>query len=353
MKKMRVISNKKGVTAVMVAVMMVMLFGLGALAIDLGHLYIVRNELQDAADAAALAGAAMLYSTGSSGPDWAAAEQEAVRAVKFIRSDGIAIADCDVVSGYWNLAHTPEGMQSQSITPGSMDAAAVRVKVTRSGGQNGGAVQNWLASMLGAATSNVSAAATAVSESTGSVSPGGIFPVAISKESADLQNAYNNAANTIKIASVYKAKSSIAGQWTSLNTDANDSATINDLIANGNPTALGAGDNIWIEPGVKNDIYSSVPTGTDVLLPVVDAVLSDSTHSEVPIYGFIGFHITQAVAPGIDSGTSSGTQKSDKSKDGGKSDDRYIEGYFTQYYARKGGAAGPTYGVYSPPKLVQ
>ena len=42
---------------VMMALGLVAFLGLASLAIDMGHLYVSRNELQNVADAAALAGA--------------------------------------------------------------------------------------------------------------------------------------------------------------------------------------------------------------------------------------------------------------------------------------------------------
>jgi Flp pilus assembly protein TadG len=53
--------NERGVTAVVVALVLFPLVALTALAIDIGHLYVVDNELQNAADAGALAGARYLY----------------------------------------------------------------------------------------------------------------------------------------------------------------------------------------------------------------------------------------------------------------------------------------------------
>jgi hypothetical protein len=55
------INNERGTVLVLVALLTSFLAGVAALAIDLGHLYMVRNELQNAADAGALAGAAQLY----------------------------------------------------------------------------------------------------------------------------------------------------------------------------------------------------------------------------------------------------------------------------------------------------
>jgi Flp pilus assembly protein TadG len=64
MKKYRLFSylnNQQGVSAVIIAICIVMLVGFVALAIDVGHLYVARNELQNAADAGALAGAHNLF----------------------------------------------------------------------------------------------------------------------------------------------------------------------------------------------------------------------------------------------------------------------------------------------------
>ncbi len=55
-KYLRFDTNQRGVTVVLVAVLMVVFLGLAALAVDISHLYVVRNELQNAADAGALAG---------------------------------------------------------------------------------------------------------------------------------------------------------------------------------------------------------------------------------------------------------------------------------------------------------
>jgi hypothetical protein len=172
----------------------------------------------------------------------------------------------------------------------------------------------------------------AVSASSGSVQPGALFPIAISKELADQAASHNSLSRAVKIGSAYHYPNSMAGQWTSLNLDTNNVPTIRDLIDHGNPTPLSIGDNIWIEPGTKTTIYSSVPIGKTVLLAVVNSTLLDTTHSEVPIYGFIGFHITDSVG---------GSKK-------------YVEGYFVfDYYAGLSGPVGPNYGAYSPPKLVK
>ncbi len=61
MKNIKLIFNQNGVAIVIVAISIIALLGVAAIAIDLGYLYIVKGELQNAADAGALAGAQVLY----------------------------------------------------------------------------------------------------------------------------------------------------------------------------------------------------------------------------------------------------------------------------------------------------
>ena len=55
------IKNQRGATLIFVAICIFMIIALTALAVDIGHLVVTKNELQNAADAGALAGARYLY----------------------------------------------------------------------------------------------------------------------------------------------------------------------------------------------------------------------------------------------------------------------------------------------------
>ena len=55
------IRDEGGAITVMTIIMMVAFLGILAVVIDLGHLHTVQNELRNAADAAALAGARAFY----------------------------------------------------------------------------------------------------------------------------------------------------------------------------------------------------------------------------------------------------------------------------------------------------
>lgn len=56
------IRDKKGITIIYIALIIVMLIGFLGLAIDIGYLYVAKGQLQNAADAAALAGASKINS---------------------------------------------------------------------------------------------------------------------------------------------------------------------------------------------------------------------------------------------------------------------------------------------------
>lgn len=340
--------RQRGVMSVMMPFLLLIALMAGAVALDIGHLYLAQTELQTAADAAALAGAALLFPASSSGPNWSAAQAAAASAVSLNASDGVTLHDASVQSGYWNLSGTPAGMQATTTVPGSYDAAAVQVTVSRAPGFNGGSVGYFLAPLFGMNNGPISATSVAMVSAPGSIAAGGLFPVAIGTCIYSLY--WNAQMGTPKIdpstGAAYEvffgAGSSVdgcqSGQWTSFQTNANDVPTVRGFIANGNPAALNIGDSIWIEPGTKTTLYSDVSTkaginGINVILPVVNDASSASA-SKQPIVAFAAFHIDKAV--------------------GGSG--KYIQGHFLAGYeitTGGDGQVGPYYGAYVPPRLAR
>jgi hypothetical protein len=84
------LKNNRGGIIVIVGIMMTVLIAFAALAIDLSHLVVVRNELQNAADAGALAGARVLYNEEGTMVN-AGANQIAIDAAIANMSEGIAV----------------------------------------------------------------------------------------------------------------------------------------------------------------------------------------------------------------------------------------------------------------------
>ncbi len=173
--------SEVGAVAVFVALSMIVLLGVAALALDLGHLYVVHGELQNAAEAGALAGASELCPR--TGPPrytlrWDLAAAAATEGASANRADRSEVSPDSPLTGFWNLTRTPPGLQPEGIEPGAHDVPAVQVTVRDP-------VANWFASVFGANTSDVAAVATAVCPATGTVESSRLFPAAIPEWDVD------------------------------------------------------------------------------------------------------------------------------------------------------------------------
>ncbi len=197
-------SRQRGAIAVFVAIFLATLLAVGAFAIDIANLIMVKGELQNAADAAAQAGAQCLYPrTGDTNcvangprPDFVAAESAAAKAAtqadKRNAVQGALVTDIVATGGYWNLAGTPNTLQLPPMTPKTDDYPGLQVIVSKEGVKNGGAVAFYLAKVMamfdtkgsaamGLDSADISATAVSVVTPPGSVSPGGLFPFAMAK----------------------------------------------------------------------------------------------------------------------------------------------------------------------------
>lgn len=98
------LQNEKGIVIILVAILLIFFLGIAALAIDFGHRHVVRNELQNSADAGALAGAQVLYTeTGMVNPQ---ANSVAENTAKFNLAQKAAVEfdDNDIERGHWSFA---------------------------------------------------------------------------------------------------------------------------------------------------------------------------------------------------------------------------------------------------------
>ena len=343
--KLTIIGNNKGIALVYIALAIFALVACLGLTIDLGHMYVVRGELQNAADAAALAGAWSLYKDplnpgAAPALDFTRAQTAATDFINQNSSDNVSLANGTIATGCWNI--TLNQLESCStIPPASPQVPAVTATINRSAGNNGGAVPTFFAKVFGANETTVSSRqAVAVSGFPGSVPGGTLFPLALSSCMTDQyfsQNPLPSPPTTITISSVYVpgGANCYTGQWTSFKLDNNDVPTILDLMANGNPTPLRTGDDVWIEPGAKASLYKETNDNfrnIDVLMAIVDGSTGITTHAEMAIKGFATFHIDSA----------NQAQKT-------------VTGHFIQYFKdypgiRPGGSVSNTV---TPPLMVQ
>lgn len=175
--RLPVMQDARGAVAVTVAIMLVVLLSFGALALDISNAMIARNELQNVADASALAGARQLgmiyqglpqgtpYTTYVlSDPSPVVSAATTVALANQARQVAISLNAADVVIGVWNSG-------SRTLTSGNVGATGVQVTARRDGGSNG-PVATWLAGIMGISSMNVVATATAALTGSGTLAPG-------------------------------------------------------------------------------------------------------------------------------------------------------------------------------------
>lgn len=324
------------------------LIGFTAFALDLARLVTVRAELQNAADAAALAGARALVSgNGATIYDWTTAESTADTTIALNETDNGPLVPSGVYAastGYWNLTDPELGLRAQgeSGAPVSGDQPAVEVSLRFSDNRNQpGGVRLFFASILGVARRDVSARAVAVISPPGAAYTGSLFPMVISQ--CMYANFWDAATGRPKndpatgqpyfldIGSTYFS-TCVSGQWTTFNTVQNDVPFVQGLINNGNPIDLSIGSSTYIQSGVKDSLFNDVPTDRIVTVAVVGSVV---TGSNQPIVAFAGFHLKGSI------------------KIGGKS---YIRGQFVANHVAAGtspgSGTGAYYGAVTPPLLT-
>jgi hypothetical protein len=176
-----ILKDQQGVSAVIVAITLVVLIGSAALAIDIGYLYATKNELQNIADAAALAG------TNEIGDQWLNGETLNVNDIKVEIQDvssknqaaekhGISILDADIVIGTYD----PNVPTKIGPLTGTWPTA-VRVIARRTEGANA-PIATIFAKMLNIHIVGVAADATAALTGESTAEPGDLeFPVGISR----------------------------------------------------------------------------------------------------------------------------------------------------------------------------
>ena len=190
MKICRNIKGQRGVTAIVVAIVLPVLIAVVALAVDVGYLAVTKNELQNIADASALAGARQLgsiYQTMSYEDqqiyvcDPAPIKDMAKEIASKNRAggkDNIIIDDGDIIIGDWDGA---------TLTPTLAQPDAVEVTARRDGGANGPIV-TFFARIFGIDTADVVADATAALTGKLTAGPGGLpIPFGISEHRFDIQ----------------------------------------------------------------------------------------------------------------------------------------------------------------------
>ena len=182
------LKNQAGAIIVIIAVIASVLIGFVALAIDIGYLAVSKNELQNVADAAALAACrklgniyqGMTYEEQQSyvcNPEMIKSVAREVGQKNKAATKSIAINDEDIVIGHWPPSPPGSPYVNDLTKPN-----AVQVKARRDDKANG-FIPTFFAGVLGINFLGVEATATAALSGQSTTDPGELeLPVGISRE---------------------------------------------------------------------------------------------------------------------------------------------------------------------------
>jgi Flp pilus assembly protein TadG len=294
--------------ATIIAVMLSALLAMIAAGVDLGLLYTTKAELQNAADAAALAGAATLITWDASNhvsaqSDTALATAQQVALANQAGGVSLELLEQDVTMGLW--AASAAQFDPEHIGPSSNPdyLSACRVVLRRDSLANG-PVGTLFAGVVGLTQVPITATATAHLGYAGDVPAGTVdLPIAI-KDTALQGGSGPNCGESIE----FHAEGNENAEWTTFFTSpANDPHVMDYLNGTLPMPALNLGDQVNVTNGVlSNNVFNTLADlfqsrGTDtngdgvadewvVMVPVISGGGGASTAT---IAGFAHLKITQ------------------------------------------------------------
>ena len=347
--------KQHGASLVFVTLILTSLFGFFALAIDVGYLLVVRNQLQNAADAAALSGATYLYPLDGNNQ----AIAKATSVIQLNKVNNTLLAEGIITLGYWDMDSTSNGFHNSTSIPSTTNGRpAIQVTINKAG--NNGVITPFFARVLGINSFSLGATAVAIEGDGAEYTTSNLFPFVITKCTYDK---YSFTGQTFTIGSPHDPNYSNCqiGTWSPLSVNNPGNSTASTLIDNASgktyasPLIYSVGEAIYIETGSKASDYgatnacSMAGDGTCAYVPIVvvcfgssgsancDMLPTNGGLQSTPILGFGCLNILSA-----DQGGKTITVKIVSMGSNDKS---------TCKLAGSGGT-GPAYGAYKPAKLV-
>ena len=271
------LKKERGATAVIVSILMAMFVGFTALSVDVGHLYVVHNELQNAADAGALAGARFLYTADGTAvnedADAIIAYNAAVANMSERSPVEVNVGAGDAQRGHWSFAtrtFTPNTLTAPvdlyNTSTAELDADtdfinAVKVIVRRETTP----VASYFARIFGYESFGQQAQAVAYIGFAGSLDAGEADqPIAICKESLlDADGKYTCSIGRM-INSSLDTEANETGGWTDYNQDnpctgGTNANAVNSLVCEaGNTDPIAYGDPMATNGGEIQSAFNSL-----------------------------------------------------------------------------------------------
>lgn len=276
-------TGQSGSIIVTTAICLFLIMGLLGLVLDLGQLYLIKIELQRAADAAALAGARALFFPQVSPPPQCAQAQ----------TTAWEIAQANLVSGSAPIVGVPSSYSlpygsynwtTKAFVPGCSSSSAtftnaVTIKVRKEN------IPLYFMGIFGFGPMSLEAESLAAMGWVGSLSPGVSFVLALGKK-------YIKTAPEETYIRLYPDIADTGGWFARAPNYPNNSLIKNYLESPQTIPALSIGDTVYMDNGVFADVLHIIKEqyeGKTVWLPVVAEV---KFNQSAPIAGFTPFLIT-------------------------------------------------------------
>ena len=308
--KLSRLRDQTGVTIILVAILMFVFLGIAALVIDLSNIYVVHNELQNAADAGALAGARFLYNDNGTSVNTGANQiaYDTATANRALALTGAIAVDVnwpdgtDVQRGHWSFGlgnlqrgfypnDSTEPVDLWNVTAAELDSNlnfinAVRVVARREATP----AASFFARIFGRDNFQLNKEAVAYIGFAGSLMPEDVDqPIAICKQSIIDANG-NYTCATGRMIDSGGGTTHNTGAWTNFSQpcETASASSVRPLVCgDGNPAVLNFGDGMGTTGGMQDNVYRDLrdcwldaplpqdwrgyPTDTwSLTLPVID-----------------------------------------------------------------------------------
>jgi len=315
-------ANQKGSVAIIAAAGVLLILGVVGLAVDLGHLYVVKSELHRAADAGAMAGVRSLFPYPVSSatlpltPNCTAAlsQGQAICQANLVEKEAAVVASLQ--TGFWDWSGNcfNSGCSTEPFTN------AVTITVRREN------IPLTVMGVFGFGPVSLQATATAVMDWVGKMEPGQSFVLMIGKKHVQTGDMY-----------IYLNPAPIdGGGWYAKAPQGVDNSTIKGYL-NDPSTAPGLkqGDMVNLNNGDWGDVLQIIKSswiGKTVWVPVVD---TEQFNQSGPVIGFTSATIREV-----------GTQ-------GGNKYIKITANPMQEVPESKAGPGGGPYGLLGAPRLAQ
>lgn len=244
----RELTDQSGSIIVLVAFWLIFFLVFVGLAIDIGYLWVTRNESQNAADASALAGARQMgenYFNHSDPSTGVIAKAQDTAALNTISTQYLAADNANTQIGTWDAS-------AKSFTQTAVNPFAVRVVAMREEGLTSGPIGTFVTRVIGINSYNMKA--TAVACIAGTCTSEQTLPLGIGRSWFDNAPA-NNFCTEIHL---NKTKESCAG-WTNLKDSSYKQKEVQDILEGTNTLPkITAGQSVQFGGGTTTQILNDL-----------------------------------------------------------------------------------------------